>query len=140
MGIVEYWNNGILGSFRTLKVSLNHGIDSSMDRINIKRGFRKPRVWQDAVSLYVAACTVFANFPFELKKVTANSIDAAHSIAPAINYTTAVIPAKAGHVVKLLRYPERHWIPDQARHDRAGYLVARLIYRAISQKAIAGAV
>ena len=50
-------------------------------------------------------------------------------IAPAINYTTAVIPAKAGHVVKLLRYPERHWIPDQVRYDRVGYLVARLIKR-----------
>jgi len=33
----------------------------------------------------------------------------------------------ARHAVKLLRYPERHWIPDQVRHDRVGYLVARLI-------------
>ena len=43
---------------------------------------------QDAVSLYVLACNIFTNFPFELKKVAANSkkvaansIDAAHSIS-----------------------------------------------------------
>jgi hypothetical protein len=28
---------------------------------------------QDAVALYVLACKIFANFPFELKKVTGNS-------------------------------------------------------------------
>ena len=47
-----------------------------MDRRNINRGFKKLRVWQDAVSLYVLACKIFANFPFELKKVAGNSIDA----------------------------------------------------------------
>jgi four helix bundle protein len=52
-----------------------------MDRKNINRGFKKLRVWQDAVSLYILACKVFANFPFELKKVAANSIDAAYSIS-----------------------------------------------------------
>ena len=52
-----------------------------MDRKNINRGFKKLRVWQDAVSLYVLACKIFANFPFELKKVASNSIDAAHSIS-----------------------------------------------------------
>jgi hypothetical protein len=36
---------------------------------------------QDAVSLYVLACKIFASFPFELKKVAGNSIDAAHSIS-----------------------------------------------------------
>ena len=35
-----------------------------MDRKNINRGFKKLRVWQDAVSLYVLACKIFANFPF----------------------------------------------------------------------------
>ncbi len=58
-----------------------------MERKNINRGFKKLRVWQDAVSLYILACKVFVNFPFELKKVAANSIDAAHSISS---------PAKAG--------------------------------------------
>ncbi len=52
-----------------------------MDRKNINRGFKKLRVWQDAVSLYILACKIFAKFPFELKKVTAQSIDAAHSIS-----------------------------------------------------------
>ena len=52
-----------------------------MKRKNINRGFKKLRVWQDAVSLYILASKIFANFPFELKKVAANGIDAAHSIS-----------------------------------------------------------
>jgi hypothetical protein len=38
-----------------------------MEQKNINRGFKKLRVWQDAVSLYVLACKIFAGFPFELK-------------------------------------------------------------------------
>ncbi len=52
-----------------------------MDRKNINRGFRKLRVWQDSVALYVLAYKIFSNFPFEIKKVASNSIDAAHSIS-----------------------------------------------------------
>ena len=52
-----------------------------MERKNINRGFKKIRVWQDAVSLYILACKIFANFPFEIKKVAANGVDAAHSIS-----------------------------------------------------------
>jgi four helix bundle protein len=52
-----------------------------MERKNINRGFKKLRVWKDAISLYILACKIFGNFPFELKKVAANSIDAAHSIS-----------------------------------------------------------
>ena len=52
-----------------------------MDRKNINRGFKKLRVWQDAIALYVMACKIFTNFPFELKKVASNSIDATHSIS-----------------------------------------------------------
>ena len=52
-----------------------------MDRKNINRGFRKLRVWQDSVALYVLACKIFTNFPFEIKKVASNNIDAAHSIS-----------------------------------------------------------
>jgi len=44
-------------------------------------GFKKLRVWQDVVSLYIKASKIFTDFPFELKKVAANSIDAAHSIS-----------------------------------------------------------
>jgi four helix bundle protein len=52
-----------------------------MDRNNINRGFKKLRVWQDAVSLCVLACQIFVDFPFELKKVASNAIDAAHSVS-----------------------------------------------------------
>ena len=52
-----------------------------MDRKNINRGLKKLRVWQDAISLYVLSYKKFSKFPFELKKVAANSIDAAHSIS-----------------------------------------------------------
>ena len=52
-----------------------------MERKNINRGFKKLRVWQNAVSLYILASKLFTNFPFELKKVASNSIDAAHSIS-----------------------------------------------------------
>ncbi len=52
-----------------------------MERKNINRGFKKLRVWQDAVSLYILSFKIFTNFPFELKKVASNSIDAAHSIS-----------------------------------------------------------
>ena len=52
-----------------------------MDRKNINRGFKKLQVWQDAVSLYVLGCEIFGSFPFALKKVSSNSIDAAHSIS-----------------------------------------------------------
>jgi len=52
-----------------------------MDRKNINRGFKKLRVWQDSVSLYVLTSKIFSNFPFELRKVASNCIDAAHSIS-----------------------------------------------------------
>ncbi|PKN31014.1 MAG: hypothetical protein CVU64_00790 [Deltaproteobacteria bacterium HGW-Deltaproteobacteria-21] len=52
-----------------------------MERKNINRGFKQLRVWKDAVSLYVLAYKSFSGVPFELKKVAANSIDAAHSIS-----------------------------------------------------------
>ncbi|MBI5182802.1 MAG: four helix bundle protein [Nitrospinae bacterium] len=52
-----------------------------MDRKNINRGFKKLRVWQDAVSLYILASKILSHFTFELKKVAANCIDAVHSIS-----------------------------------------------------------
>jgi four helix bundle protein len=52
-----------------------------MERKNVNRGFKKLRVWQDSVSLYILAFKIFSKFPFELKKVASNSIDAAHSIS-----------------------------------------------------------
>ncbi|MBN2245864.1 MAG: four helix bundle protein [Candidatus Aminicenantes bacterium] len=52
-----------------------------IERKNINRGFKRLNVWKDSVHLYVLACKVFGKFPFELKKVSANSIDSAHSIS-----------------------------------------------------------
>ena len=52
-----------------------------VERKNVNRGFKKLRVWRDAVELYHLSCKVFMKFPFELKKVASNSIDAAHSIS-----------------------------------------------------------
>ena len=52
-----------------------------MDRRNINRGFKRLRIWQDSISLYVMACKIFSAFPFELKKVAANGIDAVHSLS-----------------------------------------------------------
>lgn len=51
------------------------------ERRNVNRGFKKLRVWQDSVSLYILAIKVFEKFHFKLTKVAANSIDAAHSIS-----------------------------------------------------------
>jgi len=52
-----------------------------MERKNINRGFKRLRIWQDSISLYIMACKIFSAFPFELKKVAANGIDAAHSLS-----------------------------------------------------------
>ena len=51
------------------------------ERKNINRGFKKLRVWQDAISLYILSCKVLTDFPFDLKKVVANALDVAHSIS-----------------------------------------------------------
>ena len=45
-------------------------------------------------------------------------------IASAIKYLNSVIPAKAG-------IQKGSWMPEQARHDSFGYLVARLISQAL---------
>ena len=52
-----------------------------LERKNINRGFKKLRVWNDAVELYVLAVKIFSGFPFELKKTVSNSLDAVHSIS-----------------------------------------------------------
>ncbi len=51
------------------------------ERKNINRGYKKLRVWQDSVELYVLVAHEFSGFPFELKKIASNVIDAAHSIS-----------------------------------------------------------
>jgi len=51
------------------------------ERKNVNRGFKKLNVWKNSVLLYILAYKIFVKFPFELKKIAANSIDAAHSIS-----------------------------------------------------------
>ena len=49
-------------------------------RKNINRGYRKLRVWEDAIEYYVLTCKLFLNFPFELKKVASQQIASVDSI------------------------------------------------------------
>ena len=65
----------------SLKDIMIHDINKSWIEKTLIGGFKKLRVWQDTVSLYILACKVFTDFPFELKKVAANCIDASHSIS-----------------------------------------------------------
>src|SRR5450759_1470284 len=66
---MEGWNGGVM--------EWNDGV---MERRNINRGFKKLRVWNDAVDLYVLTCKILSGFPFELKKTAGNCIDSSHSI------------------------------------------------------------
>ncbi len=52
-----------------------------MERRNINRGFKKLRVWEDAVELYILTYKIVSGFPFEMKKTASNCIDSAHSIS-----------------------------------------------------------
>ena len=52
-----------------------------VERNNINRGFKKLRVWNDAIDLYVLSCKMLKDFPFECRKALANCIDAVHSIS-----------------------------------------------------------
>lgn len=52
-----------------------------MERRNINRGFKKLRVWKNAVNLYVLTCRLLGNFLFELKKTSGNCLDCSHSIS-----------------------------------------------------------
>ena len=52
-----------------------------MERKNLNRGYKKLRVWENAIELYVLTCKILSKFPFELKKVGSNTIDASHSIS-----------------------------------------------------------
>ncbi len=52
-----------------------------MERKNINRGFRNLIVWNDAIELYCAICKLTGKFPYELRKIIANSTDAAQSIS-----------------------------------------------------------
>lgn len=49
-------------------------------RKNINRGYRKLRVWQDAVEYYALTCGIFMKFPYELKRIASNHIASVDSI------------------------------------------------------------
>ncbi len=49
-------------------------------RKNINRGYRKLRVWLDAIEYYVQTCKIFEKFPFELKRVSSQAIASSDSI------------------------------------------------------------
>jgi len=51
------------------------------ERKNLNRGFKSLRVWQDTVELYCLSCIALSEFPFNLKKVASNAMDALHSIS-----------------------------------------------------------
>lgn len=52
-----------------------------VERKNKNRGFKKLRVWQDAVELFVLSIKIFRSYPFELGKIVSNTVDACHSIS-----------------------------------------------------------
>jgi len=52
-----------------------------MERKNINRGYKKLRVWNNAIDLYVLTCKFLIKFPFELKKSVGNCIDCCQSIS-----------------------------------------------------------
>ena len=52
-----------------------------MERKNLNRGFKRLRVWNDAIDLYVITCKIVSKFPYELKKTGGNCIDCSQSIS-----------------------------------------------------------
>ena len=49
-------------------------------RKNKNRGYQKLRVWNDSIDFYVQICKVFRGFPYELKRVTSQSIASSDSV------------------------------------------------------------
>ena len=49
-------------------------------RKNKNRGYKKLRVWNDAIDYYVLTCTVFRGFPFELKRIASQAFASSDSV------------------------------------------------------------
>lgn len=49
-------------------------------RKNINRGYRKLKVWNDAIEYYVLTCDIFKKFKYELKRVVSQAIASSDSI------------------------------------------------------------
>jgi four helix bundle protein len=54
--------------------------DREMERKNVNRGYRKLRVWEDAIEYYVITCETFCKFPFVLQRVASQQIASVDSI------------------------------------------------------------
>jgi len=53
-------------------------------RKNKNRGYRKLRVWNDAIDYYVQTWDTFRGFPYELRRVAAQAIASSDSVHPSI--------------------------------------------------------
>jgi four helix bundle protein len=47
---------------------------------NKNRGYQQLRVWQDSIDFYVACCSGFKDFPYDLRRVTSQGIASADSV------------------------------------------------------------
>jgi four helix bundle protein len=53
---------------------------SEMERKSVNRGYRKLRVWEDAIGYYAATCETFCKFTFVLQRVASQQIASVDSI------------------------------------------------------------
>jgi four helix bundle protein len=53
---------------------------SNQTRKNKNRGYQKLRVWDYAIEYYTKTCEIFQKFPFELKRISSQSIASADSV------------------------------------------------------------
>jgi four helix bundle protein len=49
-------------------------------RRNRNRGYQQLRVWQDAIKLYAQTCRLFAEWPFEMKRIASQAMASADSV------------------------------------------------------------
>jgi four helix bundle protein len=62
--VLEYWSAGVMEqSFK-----------------NKNRGYQQLRVWQDAIDYFALNCSMFKNFPYELKRIASQAIASADSV------------------------------------------------------------
>jgi four helix bundle protein len=54
--------------------------DGEMERKNVNRGYRKLRVWEDAIVYYALTSEIFSQFPFVLQRVASQQIASVDSI------------------------------------------------------------
>lgn len=52
-----------------------------IEKKNKNRGFKKLRVWHDAIELFVISSKMFKGFPYEMSRIVSNTLDACHSVS-----------------------------------------------------------